>query len=333
MVINVGKELLKDADVRVKAERNGWQIVIDKNDTENLQVAFAGVLITTVAVNWNEGVKSYIPRRSGRQRTIRAMNRELQRWASVTAKYVPKLKTYFVEHASYQFTGRSLNGEYQRLMHHISPGDLSFDDMQVYTLGSDQDCVKSIVERARSILEQVEVYKDGSIRRGLGIEFAKNPNYLSPFIINRHLSYHERYGQGHVKIIPNQDPREFNPYIFVSPLFLVWSEKRDQALMHAITFGVPRAEKVPKIPLSTEGLNLVRYTLRNITLSKREMFDTSHVTMMIDVGKELLKDANVRVKAEQDGWNIEIDENDAENVQMAFAEVLTIAVATNWNEE
>ncbi|KAF4673677.1 hypothetical protein FOL46_006658 [Perkinsus olseni] len=55
--------------------------------------------------------------------------------------------------------------------------------------------------------------------------------------------------------------------------------------------------------------------------------------MMVDVGKELLKDANVRVKAEQDGWNIEIDENDVDNVQMALAEVLTIAVATNWNEE
>ncbi|KAF4733764.1 hypothetical protein FOZ63_033527 [Perkinsus olseni] len=78
MVIDVGKELLKDANVRVKAERNGWQIVIDKNNTENLQVAFAGVLITAVAANWNERVKSYIPRRFGRQRTIRAMNRELQ---------------------------------------------------------------------------------------------------------------------------------------------------------------------------------------------------------------------------------------------------------------
>ncbi|KAF4734374.1 hypothetical protein FOZ62_030827, partial [Perkinsus olseni] len=104
----------------------------------------------------------------------------------------------------------------------------------------------------------------------------------------------------------------------LSPLFAVWSGKRDHALMNAITFGVPGTERAPKIPLSAEGLNLVRCTFRHISLKTRE---------------ELLKDANVRVKAEQDGWNIGIDENDVENVQMAFAEVLTIAVATNWNEE
>ncbi|KAF4733763.1 hypothetical protein FOZ63_033526, partial [Perkinsus olseni] len=255
------------------------------------------------------------------------------RWASVTAKYDRKAQTYFVDHAAVLFTETSFLGEYQRLRHHISPGDLSFDDMQDYILGGGHDCEESIVEGARSFLNRSNAFENDHIRRKLDGELAKKPNASSAAIIYYHLSFHERYSHSHTLVVFNQDPQEFDPNRPLSPLFAVWSGKRDHAIMNAITFGVPRTEKAPRIPLSAEGLNLVRSTFRHISLSKRERFNTSFPGMMVDIGKELLKDANVRVKAEQDGWNIGIDENDVDNVQMAFAEVLTIAVATNWNEE
>ncbi|KAF4678972.1 hypothetical protein FOZ62_026221, partial [Perkinsus olseni] len=163
--------------------------------------------------------------------------------------------------------------------------------------------------------------------------FDENPEATSPLIIYHHMLYYETIEKSHVEVVYNQDVLAPNWELPTSMYSAIWSSTYNHAVMQTMIFSVPVSMKAPEIPLSTAGLNRVRSVLQTATYSKEWMFNEYWDVIALEVVGELLSDATIRAKAEQNDWDILVDEDDTDNIQMAFAETLILAVASEWNEE
>ncbi|KAF4658133.1 hypothetical protein FOZ61_005829 [Perkinsus olseni] len=204
---------------------------------------------------------------------------------------------------------------------------------QGYLLGSEANCQASIVEGAKNMLRQGKVHEIYDDERKLDKKFDENPEATSPLIIYHHMLYYETIEKSHTEVVYNQDVLAPNWELPISMFSAIWSSTYNHAVMQTMIFTVPVSMKAPEIPLSTAGLNLVRSALQTATYSKEGMFNKYWDVIVLEVVRELLSDATIRAKAEQDDWDILVDEDDTDNIQMAFAETLILAVASEWNEE
>ncbi|KAF4693315.1 hypothetical protein FOZ60_011295 [Perkinsus olseni] len=255
-------------------------------------------------------------------------------WASVTGKYDEEFGYYFVDHASVRLTEKTMPDQKVRktMQHYFSP----FHNMEQYTQKKVYGCEESMIEIARRMLAQNNTRKVlGSAYSKLVDEFSKNPRAISPLIISwhawRHWTSSETYA---MQAVCNQEaaaaPSNAHP---LSMLVMIWSETHNHAFMNLLLLTDPRPSEHVEMPLSQQGLDLVRSTWRKVSHSQAERFNTSFAAMAIDVAKELLKNSSVKAMAEQHDWTIAMDDRDDEGVQVSFAEMLITAVLTGWNEE
>ncbi|KAF4758726.1 hypothetical protein FOZ63_027421, partial [Perkinsus olseni] len=165
---------------------------------------------------------------------------------------------------------------------------------QGYLLGSEANCQASIVEGAKNMLRQGKVHELYDVERKLDKKFDENPEATSPLIIYHHMLYYETIEKSHTEVVYNQDVLAPNWELPISMFSAIWSSTYNHAVMQTMIFTVPVSMKAPE---------------------------------------ELLSDATIRAKAEQDDWDILVDEDDTDEIQTAFAETLIIAVASEWNEE
>ncbi|KAF4750814.1 hypothetical protein FOZ63_008952 [Perkinsus olseni] len=73
MMVDVARELLNNHDVRGRAGVPGWNLIADEYDSVNVTVPFAEMLISAVALGWDQELQPFRPRRSMRD----YMHREL----------------------------------------------------------------------------------------------------------------------------------------------------------------------------------------------------------------------------------------------------------------
>ncbi|KAF4655958.1 hypothetical protein FOZ61_007264 [Perkinsus olseni] len=254
-----------------------------------------------------------------------------EHWASVTGKYNEEFGYYFVDHTSLRLTEKTMpdQGERKTMRHHFSP----FHNMEQYIQQNVHECEESMIEISRLMLAQNntrEVLRSAYPK--LVAEFSKNPRAISPLIIARHARTHWAKGEtSAMRADCNQaDP---NSAQSLSMLVMIWSEEHNHALVNVLLLADPRPRQHLEIPLSQQGVDLVRSAWREVSYSQAERFNTSFAAMTIDVANELLKNNSVKAMAEQDDWTIAIDENDREDVQASFAEILITAVLCGWNDE
>ncbi|KAF4658644.1 hypothetical protein FOZ61_005483 [Perkinsus olseni] len=246
--------------------------------------------------------------------------------ATVAATYDPKTRHYFVDYASIELMETSEGATEPVVRHYLSPGETDGAGMGEYALGSSRRCEESIIKGAKNLL------KDGGLSgfyRKLQKYFEDNSKRFSPLIIARYL-------EEAMEQVPNEEECQtaFNGNIVkehpVSIATVLWSHRLDYAYMNSMMFVGTKSMKPFGLTPSPSGLALVRAAWKKMSLGNYERFSQSFNEILLDVAKELLRHASVRSMANRKDWNLEIKRGaDA----MFFAEMLIVAVATDWDKK
>ncbi|KAF4691249.1 hypothetical protein FOZ60_015927 [Perkinsus olseni] len=273
--------------------------------------------------------------------------------ASVGAIYDQESNSYFVDYTSIELTAKNEGSTQQRVHHFISPGEPGFENMQNFTLGDSRDCRDSIVEGARRVLKEGRA--PNGITSKLAKEFTKNSKSLSPLIISRFIEESIMPEPTDDESEPTDDEDEptddedeladdedrkwhiadnGNIYTEVQPVSMFsvfWSDELNYAYMNSVIFVDSEAKKPFQLPLSPQGLDLVRSAFKKVTYGKREMFQKKFEETVLEVSKELMENPDAKRMAGDKDWDA-VMKKAAEGGEL-FTETLVLAVATGWNKK
>ncbi|KAF4743722.1 hypothetical protein FOZ63_026240 [Perkinsus olseni] len=245
--------------------------------------------------------------------------------ATVAAKYDPETKNYFVDYASLRLTAECDSGTCQVVRHFIRPGELEYESEEGFILGNSGGCKNSIMEGAKRLLERYPP----EARQKVQADLEEKPEVLSPLVIAHYAEERVAKEEGASdsqlqRVCPAEDEGRLNAGSSV-----VWSKQHHQAFLNGISFMDTQSSTPAKIALSPEGLDLVRSAWRKKSYGRHRKFAQDDEGMVMDVGKELLTNAKVRMEASQKDWDL-VDED----TQEPFSpEALIIAAAAGWSEE
>ncbi|KAF4686730.1 hypothetical protein FOZ63_027369 [Perkinsus olseni] len=114
----------------------------------------------------------------------------------------------------------------------------------------------------------------------------------------------------------------------VSLITVLWNAEHDFAFVSLITFIDPKGKPSIRIPLSSEGLDVVRTAWKDVSHGRGKDFGQKFISILVDVGEKLLENPGIKTNAES--WGLMQED---EPRKSAFTVTLIVAVATNWNED
>ncbi|KAF4656655.1 hypothetical protein FOZ61_006757 [Perkinsus olseni] len=233
-------------------------------------------------------------------------------WASVAAKYDEETKQYFLDYVSIELT----------------PGELQYEAVEHYVMGDSGSCDESISTGAERFLE--EGFLRNKFRTDMDANFNNNRSTYSPLVIARTVqdlsTFEMMFAPYQAQAVDNGNTQTGEHPI--SLLTVLWNSGHDFAFVSMITFVDPKSKANVRIPLSSEGLEIVRTAWKDVSHGRGKDFEQKFISMLIDVGKKLLE--NPGIKANAESWGLM---QEREPGKAAFTVTLIVAVATNWNED
>ncbi|KAF4751850.1 hypothetical protein FOZ63_017425, partial [Perkinsus olseni] len=183
------------------------------------------------------------------------------------------------------------------------PGELQYEVVEHYVMGDSGGCDESFFAWAERFLEIG--FPRNKFRNDMNADFNNNRTTYSPLIIASTVQDLSTFGmlfapQGYGPRAVDNGNIQTGEHP-VSLITVLWNAEHDFAFVSLITFIDPKGKASIRIPLSSEGLDVVRTAWKDVSHGRGKDFGQKFISMLVDVGKKLLENPGVKTHAESWG--------------------------------